>query len=90
MLLIAVVVAMYTYGIYKAIRQQDYYLVFVYLFVLVFALTEPRLMNFAFNPFPLMIFSGKPIKKWKRVLNFRQEESGQQGNQPLLDGEMNA
>ena len=90
MLLIAVVVAMYTYGIYKAIRQQDYYLVFIYLFVLVFALTEPRLMNFAFNPFPLMIFSGKPIKKWKRVPNFRQEESGQQGNQPLLDGEMNA
>lgn len=89
-LLITVVVAMYTYGIYKAIRQQDYYLVFIYLFVLVFALTEPRLMNFAFNPFPLMVFSGKPIKKWKRILNFREEESRQLDNQLLLKGEMNA
>lgn len=66
------VLCMYSYGIYKAINHNDYYLVVIYLFVLVIALTEPRLMNFAYNPFPLLAIgqmaSGfyslkKPVKR---------------------------
>lgn len=48
------VLVLYSYGIYKAIKRSNYPLVMIYVAVLLFALTEPRLMNFAFNPFPLL------------------------------------
>ena len=54
LIFLTAVLFIYSYGIYKAIKSYDYYLVVVYLFVLVIALTEPRLMNFAYNPFPLL------------------------------------
>ena len=48
------VLILYSCGIYKAIKRSNYALVMVYIAVLLFALTEPRLMNLAFNPFPLL------------------------------------
>lgn len=57
LLFILIVVGIYIYGIYQSIRENDSYLMAIYLIVLIFALVEPRLMNFAFNPFPLLIFS---------------------------------
>ena len=54
---IFIVIGIYLYGIYRAIKSEDRYLLYIYIIILLFALTEPRLMNFAFNPFPLLIFT---------------------------------
>lgn len=72
----AVVMIIFSYGIYKAIKANDYYCVFVYIAVLTISLTEPQLMNFAFNPFSLLAFGtvtkdimrrcGKYIHRYKR------------------------
>jgi hypothetical protein len=56
-LFIFIVIGIYVYGIYRAIESEDRYLLYIYIIILLFALTEPRLMNFAFNPFPLLIFT---------------------------------
>ena len=56
------VLAMYSYGIYKATKRKDYWLVWIYLIILLLSLTEPRLMNFAYNPFPLVAM-GMLVKK---------------------------
>jgi hypothetical protein len=53
---LAIVVGIYTIAVYRAVKEEDWYLVFALLIVLGFGITEPRLMNFAFNPFPLMAF----------------------------------
>lgn len=55
-LFMVAVLAIYSYAIYKAVKSNDYELVAIYVCILVFALTEPRLMNFAYNPFPLLAF----------------------------------
>lgn len=55
-LFLIAVIGIYTVAIYRAVKVQDYYLVWILLIVLLFGITEPRLMNFAFNPFPLMAF----------------------------------
>ena len=65
------VLCLYAYGIYKAEKKNDYYLVFVYLIILLLSLTEPRLMNFAYNPFPLIALgaiteSAQSMKKRNR------------------------
>ena len=70
LLFIIVVVGIYTYGIYESIKDHDSYLLAIYLIILFFSLVEPRLMNLAFNPFPLVIFSNiKYRKNWKNVQN---------------------
>lgn len=51
------VLFIYSFAIYKSIKNNDYYLVMIYIAILVIALTEPRLMNFAYNPFPLLAMS---------------------------------
>ncbi len=55
-LFLIAVIGIYTVAIYRAVKVQDYYLVWILLIVLLFGITEPRLMNFTFNPFPLMAF----------------------------------
>ena len=59
LIFVTAVLLLYSYAIFKAVRYKDYYLVMILICILVLSLTEPRLMNFAFNPFPLMAFSGK-------------------------------
>ena len=54
------VLCLYSYGIYKAEQKRNYYLVFIYIIILVLSLTEPRLMNFAYNPFPLIALGALP------------------------------
>lgn len=51
------ILVIYMYAIYKAIRIKNYYLVAIYMAVLLFSMTEPRLMNLTFNPFPLFAFA---------------------------------
>lgn len=54
---IIVVLAIYAYAMYKFIKAKDYYAVILNIVILTFSLTEPRLMNFAYNPFALLAFS---------------------------------
>lgn len=49
--------AMPAEGACKPTKRKDYYLVTILTAILVFSMTEPRLMNFAFNPFPILLFS---------------------------------
>lgn len=64
------VLGIYSFAIDKAEIIKDYYLVMIYMFILVFSLTEPRLMNFAFNPFPILAFC-KISNPYKREINIR-------------------
>lgn len=51
------VLAIYTYMIYRAIKVKDYYLVWICVLILIFSITEPRLMNFTFNPIPILVLT---------------------------------
>lgn len=57
LLVLFAVLIIYSLVMYKAIRYKDYYLVCIVAIILLFSITEPRLMNLAFNPFPLLFFS---------------------------------
>lgn len=67
---IGLIIGLYTYGLKKAIDRRDYYFVFVVIFNLILSFSEPRLMNFAFNPFPVIIFAqmGRDVKKRVKVI----------------------
>lgn len=52
-----VIVFIYSIVLWKAIKINDNYLIMILCIILVFGITEPRLMNFAYNPFPLMLFA---------------------------------
>ena len=56
MLFLIIVLLIYSVVLYKAVRQKDYYLISIVTVILIFSVTEPRLMNLAFNPFPLLAF----------------------------------
>lgn len=51
---LVVIVLLYTYIMYMAIKTKEFYLQTVILFICVFSITEPRMMNLGFNPFPLL------------------------------------
>lgn len=55
-LFLIAVLGIYTVAVYRAVNQGDYYLVWVLLLVLLFGITEPKLMFFTFNPFPMIAF----------------------------------
>ena len=48
---------MLLYGIYKSIKANNYWAVFVFLFVLVHSMTEPHLINVAVNAIVLLPLS---------------------------------
>ena len=50
-------IAIYMYGIYKSIKANNYWAVFVFLFVLVHSMTEPHLINVAVNAIVLLPLS---------------------------------
>lgn len=50
-------IAIYMYGIYKSIKANNYWAVFVFLFVLVHSMTEPHLINVAVNSIVLLPLS---------------------------------
>ena len=54
-LFILLVVAVYTILMIRGLIHKDYYLIAILAFVLVFAMTEPRLMNLMFTSFPLLV-----------------------------------
>lgn len=71
LIFIIIVLCIYSYGIYKAIKNNDYVLVYTYIIVLIFSLTEPRLMNFAFNPLPLIALGKYPQKSDHSLTSYR-------------------
>lgn len=50
-------IAIYMYGIYKSIKANNYWAVFVFLFVFVHSVTEPHLINVAVNAIVLLPLS---------------------------------
>ena len=55
---IATTLAIYAYGIFKAVREKNGLLIWSYILVLCFCLTEPWMTEFSFNPFLLIAISG--------------------------------
>ncbi len=51
------ILTIYSIAIYRAGKADDYWLVFVLIFVLIHSLTEPRLYNFAFNTLSFAAFA---------------------------------
>ena len=70
---IAFVLFVYTVIIYRAVKHEDYYLVWICLITLVFSITEPWLFNFTFNPIPILVFSKMKDRKKDGVLTHEQK-----------------
>lgn len=51
---LVVVVLAYIYIMFMAVKVKDFYLQTIILFIVTFSITEPRLMNLGFNPFPFL------------------------------------
>ncbi len=51
---LCIVLAMYSYIILKMIREKKYYGAWICVFISVFSMTEPRLVNVVFNPFVIL------------------------------------
>ena len=47
-----IIVAVYTYIMYMAVKEKDFYLQTAVLLITAFSITEPRLLNLAYNPLP--------------------------------------
>ncbi len=58
--LILVVLA-YTCIMQMAIKRKDYYLQTILFVIVIFSITEPRLMNLRFNPFPMLVIAGMGV-----------------------------
>lgn len=54
-LFLIMVIVIYTVMMYRAMKRNQFETLWVLLFILGFSITEPRLMNLVFNPFPLLI-----------------------------------
>lgn len=54
-LFLAMVIVIYTVIMYLSIKTEQYETMWILVFILVFSITEPRLMNLVFNPFPILI-----------------------------------
>lgn len=55
---IATTLTIYAYGIFKAVREKNGLLIWSYILVLCFCLTEPWMIDPSFNPFLLISISG--------------------------------
>lgn len=68
-LFLIMVIVIYTVMMYYAIRSEQYETLWIMFFILGFSITEPRLMNLVFNPFPILIlcdWDGKDIlSSWR-------------------------
>ena len=58
-----IVLAIYTIIIYEAIKRGDYYLCGICIFILIYSITEPRLFDLSFNPFPLCLGGLLPMQR---------------------------
>uniref|UniRef100_UPI00405733EA hypothetical protein n=1 Tax=Agathobacter sp. TaxID=2021311 RepID=UPI00405733EA len=56
-LFLVLIMVLYSILVYKALKSKNYYFMWAIMFILVLSITEPRLMNLAFNPFPVLFLS---------------------------------
>ncbi|SEF84253.1 hypothetical protein SAMN04487934_10427 [Eubacterium ruminantium] len=49
---------LYSIIIYRSYKSRNYFAVWVTVFILIFGMTEPRLLNLVFNPFVILAFAG--------------------------------
>ena len=49
---LVIIIAVYTYIMYMAVKEKDFYLQTAVLLITAFSITEPRLLNLAYNPLP--------------------------------------
>lgn len=54
LIFLVIVLAMYSYIILKMIKEKRYYGAWIGVFISVFSMTEPRLVNVVFNPFVIL------------------------------------
>lgn len=66
-LLLTVVLLAYGYILYQSVQKKEYYLTWIILIVLVFSITEPRLFDITFNPFFVLVMSGRKRTEWDDV-----------------------
>lgn len=52
---LAIIIILYTVILIRAVRQRELYTVMVVSLILMLSMTEPRLWNWTFNPFPFLI-----------------------------------
>lgn len=58
-----IVIALYTFMMYVAVKQKDFYLQTILFFILVLSITEPRLLDLNFNVFPILAMSFFAVKE---------------------------
>lgn len=69
-LFLAVCISIYTILLYKANKDRNQYLFVSVLAILLFSITDPRLMDMAINIFPVLAFCGDDVFKESRILHF--------------------
>ncbi len=57
LLFLILVLVLYTVLIWRGLKAKDYYLVVAVSFLMVFAMTEPRLINLMYTSFPLLVLA---------------------------------
>ncbi len=57
LIFLILVLVIYTVILYRANKNRDYYLLSAICFLLVFAMTEPRLINLMYTSFPLLVLA---------------------------------
>lgn len=78
-LFLVMVIVIYTVMMYRAVKEERYETLWILFFILGFSITEPRLMNLIFNPFPVLILCDW---NWKDVLCYwRMRYGSEQINQ---------
>ena len=60
-----IVLALFTLIMIKAVKEKEYYLMWITAMVLAFSMSEPRLMNMAFCPFVMIALTRWNIEKQK-------------------------
>ena len=57
LLYLALALLLYVVIMYRAWKADDLYLIWITIFIMTISLTEPRLLELTYNPFPLLAFA---------------------------------
>ena len=71
-----IIIAAYTYIMYVAIKEKDFYLQTALLVVLVLSITEPRLLDLAYNPFPFFAVASIGLKEKAKLFERKSYQTG--------------
>lgn len=71
-LFLLIVLFMYSYVIYKMIKEEKYYGAWIGIFIAIFSMSEPRLVNLVFNPFVALTLT-IIVKDISEITNIRKK-----------------